>query len=106
MSDDAEEQARIATWLGDWGGRDPAGRRHWHLGPLAADAPLQGQGIGSVMMEAFCRRVDEAGEDAYLETDKDVNVPFYHRFGFELVAADHVLGVQNWFMRRSAGAPG
>jgi GNAT superfamily N-acetyltransferase len=102
MSDDPEEQARIATWLGDWGGRDPADRRHWHLGPIAADAHLQRQGIGSVMMEAFCRRVDDAGDDAYLETDKDVNVRFYEKFGFETVAETVVLDTANWFMIRSA----
>jgi GNAT superfamily N-acetyltransferase len=106
LSEDAGEQARIAIWLGDWGGRDPVDRRHWHLGPIAADAPLQGQGVGSVMMEAFCRRVDDAGEDAYLETDKDVNVRFYERFGFETVAEAIVLDTPNWFMIRSAGAPG
>jgi GNAT superfamily N-acetyltransferase len=101
MSEDAAEQARIEAWLGDWGGRDPADLRHWHLGPIAADAHRQRQGIGSVMMEEFCRRVDEAGDAAYLETDKDENVSFYMRFGFTIVGAATVLGSQNWFMQRA-----
>jgi GNAT superfamily N-acetyltransferase len=102
ISDDAGEQARIGEWLTAWASRDPADTRHWHLGPIAADAPLQGQGIGSVMMEEFCRRADEAGDAAYLETDKDVNVRFYERFGFETVAEATVLGQPNWFMSRAA----
>jgi ribosomal protein S18 acetylase RimI-like enzyme len=100
LSEDPGEQARIAEWLTAWASRDPAEVRHWHLGPIAADAHLQRQGIGSVMMEEFCRRVDEAGDAAYLETDKDENVSFYMRFGFTIVAAATVLGTQSWFMQR------
>ena len=100
FSEDAGEQARIVEWLTDWAGRDLP-EPHWHLGPLAADLHLQGQGLGSLMMERFCATVDGAGDVAYLETDKDVNVGFYERFGFETVAEGPVLGVPNWFMRRS-----
>jgi hypothetical protein len=39
-----------------------------------------------------------------VETDKQVNVPFYERFGFEVVAQAPVLGVPNWFMARTAAA--
>jgi hypothetical protein len=53
-------------------------------------------------MEVFCARVDAAGEVAYLETDKLVNVRFYERFGFEVIGEQEVLRVPNWFMRRAA----
>ena len=53
-------------------------------------------------MQAFCAKMDAAGEVAYLETDKDVNVRFYERFGFEVVNQEEVLGVTNWFMIRRA----
>ena len=75
---------------------------HWHLGPLAADLPLQRQGIGTVLMDRFCATVDAAGDAAYLETDKAENVGYYERFGFETVGEADVLGVRNWFMRRRA----
>jgi ribosomal protein S18 acetylase RimI-like enzyme len=52
-------------------------------------------------MEAYCVRVDAAGGDAYLETDKPANVRFYERFGFEVVGEQEVLGVPNWFMSRA-----
>jgi GNAT superfamily N-acetyltransferase len=101
FSEDAGEQARIAEWLTAWATRDP-GEPHWHLGPLAADLPLQRQGIGTVLMERFCSIVDAAGDAAYLETDKPENVGFYERFDFETVGEVDVVGVHNWFMRRPA----
>jgi hypothetical protein len=46
--------------------------------------------------------MDAAGEDAYLETDKPINVRFYERFGFEVVGEQEVFGVTNWFILRRA----
>jgi GNAT superfamily N-acetyltransferase len=91
--------ARVIRWTGAWAKRDPD-EPHSHLGPLAVDAHLRGQGIGSAIMEEYCRRVDAAGTLGYLETDKPENVGFYERFGFATVAEARVLGVPNWFMRR------
>jgi ribosomal protein S18 acetylase RimI-like enzyme len=93
---------RTAKWMGAWNKHDPT-ERHWHFGPLAVDAHLQGIGIGSKLMRVFCARMDAAGGDAYLETDKQINVRFYERFGFEVVGEEEVLGVPNWFMLRRAG---
>ena len=100
MLDDADEQALLVEWMRAWGGRDPD-EPHFHLGPVAADAGKQGRGIGSALLEAFCTRVDQDAAVAYLETDKAENVGFYARFGFETVAEADVIGVPNWFMRRS-----
>jgi ribosomal protein S18 acetylase RimI-like enzyme len=88
-------------WFGTWSKHDPD-ERHWHLGPVAVDAHVQGRGIGSKLMQAFCAKMDATGEVAYLETDKDVNVRFYERFGFEVVNQEEVLSVTNWFMIRRA----
>jgi GNAT superfamily N-acetyltransferase len=99
--EDAGEQSRVVEWLQAWGTRDPA-EPHFHLGPVAADAGKQGQGVGSAMMQAFCDRVDRDGALAYLETDKAENVGFYERFGFETVGEAPVIGVTSWFMRRAS----
>jgi GNAT superfamily N-acetyltransferase len=100
--------ARVGKWISIWARRDPD-EAHVHLGPLAVDAHLQGQGIGSLIMHEHCRRLDAAHEVGYLETDKAVNVGFYERFGFEVIGEEAVLGVRNWFMRRTprsgAGSP-
>jgi ribosomal protein S18 acetylase RimI-like enzyme len=91
--------SRSLRWVGTWAKQDPK-ERHWHLGPVAVDAHLQGLGIGSKLMRVFCAQMDAAGEDAYLETDKPENVRFYERFGFEVVGEADVLDVPNWYMQR------
>jgi ribosomal protein S18 acetylase RimI-like enzyme len=96
---------RVGRWIAAWGERDPD-EPHVHLGPLAVDAHLQGQGIGSRIMDEHCRRLDDAGELGYLETDKAENVRFYERFGFEVTDEAPVIGVPNWFMRRELRAGG
>jgi ribosomal protein S18 acetylase RimI-like enzyme len=91
---------RVTRWLGTWGKRDPE-NRHWHLGPLAVDAHLQGMGVGGRLMQVFCVQMDAARDDAYLETDKEINVRFYERFGFRVIGEENVLGVNNYFMHRT-----
>lgn len=91
--------ARMGRWLATWGTHDPA-EPHWHLGPVAVDAPLQGQGIGTALMEEYCARLDHLAAVGYLETDKAANVAFYEKFGFLTVGEAPVLGTPNWFMRR------
>jgi ribosomal protein S18 acetylase RimI-like enzyme len=91
----------LATrWLKAWTDRDPA-RPHWHLGPLAVDAGLQGIGIGSRLMQVVSARLDAARDVAWLETDNPDNVRFYQEFGFEVVAETDALGLPSWFMARS-----
>lgn len=93
--------ARTARWVRAWAAHDPADT-HVHLGPLAVDADLQGQGIGSRLLAEHCRRLDRSGEVGYLETDKRENVSFYARQGFETVGEAVVLATPCWFMRRPA----
>ena len=95
--------ARVVRWLTAWEERDPD-EPHVHLGPLAVDAHLQGRGIGSLIMQEHCRRLDRDGRVGYLETDKLENVRFYERFGYEVIGESPVIGVPNWFMRRESGA--
>jgi ribosomal protein S18 acetylase RimI-like enzyme len=92
---------RVLRWTNEWARRDPK-ESHWHLGPLAVDSHLRGQGIGSALMDAFCAQMDEYRMFSYLETDKAENVGFYQRFGFRVVSEGNVLGVPNWFMARPA----
>jgi ribosomal protein S18 acetylase RimI-like enzyme len=97
--------SRMGAWMKAWAERDPDDT-HSHLGPLAVDAHLQGQGIGTVLLDEYCRRLDAAAQTGYLETDKAENVRFYERGGFEVVGEADVIGVRNWFMRRPpAGEP-
>jgi ribosomal protein S18 acetylase RimI-like enzyme len=99
LSNGPRAVVRMMRWLGFWDKHHPK-ERHWHLGPLAVDAHLQGMGIGSKLMRGFCEKMDAAGEVAYLETDKEINVRFYERFGFKVISEEEVLSTPNWFMLR------
>jgi ribosomal protein S18 acetylase RimI-like enzyme len=90
---------RVGRWTSAWAMHD-LDEPHVHLGPLAVDAHLQGQGIGSLIMREHCGRLDAEHVVGYLETDKPTNVGFYERFGFEVVGEELVLGLPSWFMRR------
>jgi GNAT superfamily N-acetyltransferase len=90
---------RVLRWVGEWARRDPL-EPHWHMGPVAVDYLLQGQGIGGAMLADFCARMDHSRMLSYLETDKSENVRFYQKFGFTVIAETEVLGVPNWFMCR------
>jgi len=68
------------------------------------DAHLKGRGIGSQILHAYCRRLDEVNLTGYLETETEDNVRFYTRFGFQVIAEQRVIGVANWFMRRPSEA--
>ena len=95
---------RMARWLSAWATHDPD-CPHSHFGPLAVDRDLQGKGIGTLLLSAYCRRLDDAAMLGYLETDKRENVRLYERFGFVVTAEAEVIGVKNWFMTREARPP-
>ncbi len=94
---------KLLAQFGNWARHDRP-EPHWHLGPVGVERERQGRGIGSSLLREFCRRVDEAGAAAWLETDKEINVSFYRPHGFEVAATDTVNGVPNWFMERPAKA--
>jgi GNAT superfamily N-acetyltransferase len=74
--------------------------RHWHVGPVAVEPQLQGRGIGGLVMQRLCDRMDSDGELAWLETEKPENVVFYRRLGFEVVSESDVHTLHTWFMQR------
>ena len=73
---------------------------HWYLSSLGVDPRRQGRGVGGELLREWLLGVDRMGEPAYLETDKEENLPFYRREGFELAGELDVLGTRVWRMRR------
>jgi len=57
-------------------------KRHFYLAFIAAAPRLQGMGLGSAMLDATLKRVDEAGLPAYLENSNPRNTALYERHGF------------------------
>lgn len=87
--------------MGIWAKHDPH-ERHWHVGPIGVRPGLQGRGIGKSLLGSFLVMVDEQRSAAYLETDVDENVLLYAKFGFEVIAREEILGINNRFMWRAA----
>jgi GNAT superfamily N-acetyltransferase len=82
------------------GGRLPAGLRifraiddahrrvdepHWYLALLGCDPKFQRRGIGTALLAPVLARADHEHFGAYLETQTPDNVPWYRRFGFDVV---------------------
>ena len=90
---------RVLGWAGAWAKRDPDSA-HWHLGPVGVLRAEQGKGVGRELLKSFCSNMDADRVAAYLETDKDVNVKIYEKFGFKVVAQEDIIGVPCWYMSR------
>ncbi len=76
--------------------------RHWDLPTLGVDPPRQGQGVGSALIEPALALADADGLPCYLETEKQRNVPFYNRHGFDVVVEVDLPngGPHIWTMKR------
>ena len=101
LDDKNDIHFRKAVWQREWSSNDPE-EQHWHLGPIGVLPTHQGLGIGSRLMERFCREVDACKANAYLETDMDKNVRFYEKFGFNAVSESEIFGVKNRYMLRDS----
>ena len=96
---------RKSIWLNEWAQHDPLDQ-HWHLGPIGVLPSHQGFGIGSELMQRFCKEVDACLSKAYLETDLDKNVRFYEKFGFKVFSETEIFHVKNRYMLRASSKRG
>jgi len=55
---------------------------HFYLAFIATAPRFQGLGLGSALMDATLKKVDEAGAAAYLENSNPKNARLYERSGF------------------------
>jgi GNAT superfamily N-acetyltransferase len=65
---------------------------HWYLLALGTRRHLQGQGLGSALLEIGAAKADAAGLPCYLETGTDENVAFYTKRGFDVTGDAEVYG--------------
>jgi ribosomal protein S18 acetylase RimI-like enzyme len=56
--------------------------KHFYLFFMAVDLPFQGMGLGSAILDATLKRIDETGMPAYLENSNLRNTRLYERAGF------------------------
>ena len=58
---------------------------HWYLALLGTDPGAQGRGLGTTVLTPVLERCDTDGIPAYTETQKEENVAWYGRRGFEVI---------------------
>lgn len=58
---------------------------HWYLALLATDPAHQGRGHAGALLAMVHPRADSMGRPAYLETQKEANLAYYRRFGYDVV---------------------
>lgn len=75
----------------------------WYLQLLATDPEHQRQGVGTELVRGVHEQCDREGHAAYLETQKESNLAYYGRFGYELDQTLHPVenGPPLWTMRRA-----
>lgn len=96
-----EARGRIIQWFARWCHLDPEAP-HLHLGPIGVALEMQGQGVGTALMNRYIDHLRQEKVAGYLETDKAENVKFYEKFGFEVTHEEQILGTTTWYMWREA----
>ena len=98
------------TVAGIEGQRDAtvAGEDWWYLNNMAVHADLRGQGVGTELLHFEIERIAARAPNAFLalSTQREENVRFYERLGFEVASCEAVgrgpLAFRNWSMARRA----
>ncbi len=75
---------------------------HWYLLLLAVDRPHRRKGLGGRLMGPILEEAAAGGTPCYLETEREENLGFYRRHGFEVVeeGREPTYGVRTWGLRR------
>lgn len=58
---------------------------HWYLSAIGTHTTARAAGHGSALLRSRLARCDAEGAPAYLESSNKENVPYYQRFGFEVI---------------------
>ncbi len=79
--------------------------RHWYLLVLGVEPSRQGQGVGGALLQPVLAQADRENLACYLETNNEMNLPFYERHGFNVAGHRQAspLSPHTWGMRRDPG---
>jgi GNAT superfamily N-acetyltransferase len=84
----------------------PREEPHYYLEFVGTTPAEQGKGRATRLIQPVLDRCDEEGMGAYLESSKESNIAYYHRFGFEVrEVITHKAGPQQWLMWRAPRPP-
>ncbi len=77
------------------------GEPHYYLAVLGSDPMFRGAGAASAALAPVLESCDQQGLSAYLETQREENLAYYGRHGFDMVRRIDVKGVPPiWTMLR------
>ncbi len=76
---------------------------HYYLEYLGVEPRQQGKANGSAILRHLVNKADEEHVGCYLENANLRNVPFYQRFGFQIMSEKEIIGILSWFMWRPPG---
>jgi ribosomal protein S18 acetylase RimI-like enzyme len=76
--------------------------RHWYLLGLGVEPSRQGQGVGGTLLQPVLTMADRERLVCYLDTNNEMNIPFYERRGFTVAGHSHFspTGPDTWCMCR------
>jgi GNAT superfamily N-acetyltransferase len=74
----------------------------WYLALLGVEPAAQRSGIATTLIAPVLARADAAGQPCYLETEREANVGYYARHGFEVLLSGQnpLNGPPFWTMMR------
>ena len=78
---------------------------HYYLEYLGVEPEQQGKGLGSVIFQHLIDKADKERVGCYLENASPRNVPFYQRFGFQVISEKEIISIPAWFMWRPPRLP-
>lgn len=73
---------------------------HYYLEYLGVVPEQQGKALGSSILQHIINKADEEHVGCYLENANPRNIPFYQRFGFQIIHEKDIIGIPSWFMWR------
>ena len=78
--------------------------QHWYLVELGVEPARQGDGVGGALLQPVLARADQESQACYLDTNNELNIPYYERFGFRLAGTAHAIqsGPKTWGMLRES----
>lgn len=74
----------------------------WYLALLGVEPAAQRSGVASALIAPVLARADAAGQPCYLETEREANIGYYARHGFEVLRSGQnpLDGPPFWTMMR------
>lgn len=86
-------------WLAETEKNHPTSA-HYYVAFIGVEPAVQGQALGSMLLRHLANRADVERVGCYLESADPHIIPFYQRFGYEILMEKVIIGLPAWFMWR------